>query len=94
MNPHKVGSWITITWHPNRFDLIGLDGKITSNPFKLLDRISEGEIVSSQPGWIKYLHLDFQTVTSPRVVGTFMYPCSWMLPVTNYGNPYKIDYGA
>jgi hypothetical protein len=87
---HKVGSIATITWHPAQFDFIGIDVEILSEPYKILSVLSKKDIEKSQPGWLSYLELDFQTVVFPITSTVFHYPSRWMLQKTIYlDNPYK-----
>jgi hypothetical protein len=87
---HPIGSIATITWHPVYFQFIGVDVCIVSESYKILDVLSKKEIEKTQPGWLSYLELDYQTVLFTATKDVFHYPCNWMIQKTFYqDNPYK-----
>lgn len=85
---HPLNSIATITWHPTRFEFIGMDVMVLSDPYKLFNAIPIEKLEEAESGWLKYLTLDFQTVASRSVLEPFRYPSSWMLQKNVFENPY------
>lgn len=72
----KVGSIVVITWHPEILDIIGIEVKITSEPYYIGDIMPVAWFKDKYPSWAPYVYMLYQEITDGE--HRLSYPVNWM----------------